>query len=54
MYSHREYYVMVRCYILSGESLTGAQRVYEAEVLPRLRNLGFVNAIANLPNRQKT
>ena len=36
MYSYREYYEMVRSYILSGESLNGAQRLYEAESIPRL------------------
>lgn len=49
MYSNREYYEMVRCYLLSGESLNGAQRLYEAESLPRLRNQGVVNP--SIPNR---
>lgn len=50
MFSHREYYEMVRCYILSGENVSGAQRLYQEESLPRLRNSGLLNA--RIPNRQ--
>lgn len=50
MYSHREYYEMVRCYILSGESLREAQRLYASESIPRLRNQGLVNP--SIPNRE--
>lgn len=45
MFSHHEYYEMARCYVLSGEILEQARRLYEAERLPRLRNLGLVNAV---------
>jgi hypothetical protein len=35
-FSHREFYEMVRVYILSGENLNEARRMYEAESVPRL------------------
>ena len=49
MYSYREYYEMVRSYILSGESLNGAQRLYR-QIIPRLRNQGIINP--SVPNRE--
>lgn len=48
-YSNAEYYEMVRCYLLSGESLNGAQRMYRTESLPRLLRRGINSRV---PNRQ--
>ncbi|CAG9782782.1 unnamed protein product [Diatraea saccharalis] len=50
MYSNREYYEMVRCYILSGESLNAARRLYEAESIPALQNQGLINPA--VPSRE--
>lgn len=50
MYSHREFYEMVRCYISSGENLSEARRLYESESLPRLRAQGLPNPM--VPHRQ--
>lgn len=47
-YSNREYYEMVRCYILSAESLRGAQRLYESDSLPRLQRQGINSRVPNL------
>lgn len=49
MFSNREYYEMVRSYILSGESLPQARRLYELESIPRLQRLG-INAV--VPHRE--
>lgn len=49
LYSNAEYYEMVRCYLLSGESLNGAQRMYLTESLPRLQRRGINSQV---PNRQ--
>lgn len=38
------------CVFISDENLIGSQSLYEAESIPRLRNLGDINA--NTPNRQ--
>lgn len=49
-YSSYEYYEMVRCYLLSGESLRGAQRLYRAESVSRLQRRGIQHP--RVPNRQ--
>lgn len=41
MFSHREYYEMVRAYIESGWNLCKAQKLYEEESVPRLRVQGL-------------
>lgn len=50
MYSYREYYEMVRCYILSDKSLNDAQKMYEEEILPRLIKQGYKSA--QVPHQQ--
>lgn len=44
-YSHAERYEMVRCYITSGESLRGAQRLYRSDSLPRLQRRGIASIV---------
>ncbi|KAF9796038.1 hypothetical protein SFRURICE_006817 [Spodoptera frugiperda] len=42
-YTNREYYEMVRVYLLSNESLLAARRLYERESIPRMRAQGILN-----------
>lgn len=42
-YTNREYYEMVRVYLLSNESFLAARRLYERESIPRMRAQGILN-----------